>query len=98
TAGLAATVEDRTSDYALIAIQGPLAATILSRLTDTDLSELRYYAGYPAQVTGRPVLLARTGYTGEDGFEIFTDPQDAPLLWSALAEAGQADGLIPAGL
>ena len=44
------------------------------------------------------MLLARTGYTGEDGFEIFTDPQDAPGLWSALTEAGQADGLIPAGL
>ncbi len=54
----------------------------MSGLTDTDLSELRYYAGYPAEVAGRPVLLARTGYTGEDGFEIFTDPQDAtaPLV------------------
>jgi aminomethyltransferase len=96
--GRAARVEDRTSDYALIAIQGPRAEAILSGLTPTDLGELRYYAGYPAQVTGRPVLLARTGYTGEDGFEIYTEPQDAPALWSALTEAGQASGLIPAGL
>ena len=96
--GRAAQVKDRTSDYALIAIQGPRSAAILSGLTDANLGELRYYAGYPSEVAGRPVLLARTGYTGEDGFEIFTDPQDAPHLWSALTEAGQADGLIPAGL
>jgi len=97
-AGRAAQVDDHTSDYALIAIQGPRAAAILNDLTDTDLTELRYYAGYTASVTGRPVLLARTGYTGEDGFEIFADPQDATGLWNALAEAGQEAGLIPAGL
>ncbi|HET7018794.1 MAG TPA: glycine cleavage system aminomethyltransferase GcvT [Streptosporangiaceae bacterium] len=96
--GRAAQVEDRTSEYALIAIQGPRAPEILAALTDTDLTELKYYAGYPAVVAGRPVLLARTGYTGEDGFEIFTDPQDAAGLWSALTEAGQEAGLIPAGL
>jgi aminomethyltransferase len=96
--GLAAQVEDRTSEYALIAIQGPRAPEILAGLTDTDLTELRYYAGYPAVVAGRPVLLARTGYTGEDGFEIFTEPKDAAGLWSALTEAGQGAGLIPAGL
>src|SRR5215472_14249899 len=96
--GRAARVQDRTSDYALIAIQGPKAAAILASLTDTDLSELKYYAGYPAVVAGRSVLLARTGYTGEDGFEIFADPQDATSLWSALTDAGQDAGLIPAGL
>ena len=97
-AGRAAQVQDRTSDYALIAIQGPRAAEILQNLTGTDLSELRYYAGYPATVTGKEVLLARTGYTGEDGFEIFTDPRDAAGLWAALTEAGRPAGLIPAGL
>jgi aminomethyltransferase len=96
--GRAAQVQDRTSDYALIAIQGPRAAGILAALTDTDLTEVRYYAGYQAQVAGRPVLLARTGYTGEDGFEIFADPQDATGLWWALTEAGEKSGLIPAGL
>jgi aminomethyltransferase len=73
--GYAATVADRTDDYALIAIQGPRSPGILARLTDTDLTGLKYYAGYPATVAGRPVLLARTGYTGEDGFEIYAEPR-----------------------
>ena len=97
-AGYDATVADRTDDYALIAIQGPRAATILAPLTNANLAEVKYYASYPAQVAGRSVLLARTGYTGEDGFEIFTDPADAEHLWAELSKAGAADGLIPAGL
>jgi aminomethyltransferase len=97
-AGRDALVTDKTSDYALIAIQGPRAAAILSRLTSTDLAQVRYYASYPAQVSGRDVLLARTGYTGEDGFEIFAAPQDAEYLWTELSQAGQGDGLVPAGL
>jgi aminomethyltransferase len=98
SASLAAVVEDRTADYALIAIQGPASAGILATLTATDLQALRYYASYRAKVAGRDVLLARTGYTGEDGFEIFAAPDDAPALWAALTEAGQGSGLIPAGL
>jgi len=97
-AGYAATVTDRTDDYALIAIQGPRSAGILARLTDADLGQVRYYASYPATVADCQVLLARTGYTGEDGFEIFTTPQDADRMWQALTEAGTGDGLIPAGL
>jgi aminomethyltransferase len=97
-AGYDATVTDRTDDYALIAIQGPRAAAILAPLSSADLAEVKYYASYPAEVAGRSVLLARTGYTGEDGFEIFTAPQDAEHLWAELSQAGAADGLIPAGL
>jgi aminomethyltransferase len=97
-AGLAASVTDRTDDYALIAIQGPRAATILATLTDADLAAVKYYASYPATVAGRYVLLARTGYTGEDGFELFASPADAEPLWAALSEAGAAHGLQPAGL
>lgn len=93
-----ATVTDRTEDYALIAIQGPRAAAILAPLTSADLTEVKYYASYPAPVAGRDVLLARTGYTGEDGFEIFAAPQDAEHLWAELTKAGASDGLIPAGL
>jgi aminomethyltransferase len=93
-----ATVADRTDDYALIAIQGPRSPTILAGLTSTDLASVKYYASYPAQVAGRDVLLARTGYTGEDGFEIFAAPDDAEHLWEQLSEAGQKDGLVPAGL
>ncbi len=96
--GFAAAVTDRTDDYALIAIQGPRSPAILARLTDTDLTALKYYAGYPAIVESHDVLLARTGYTGEDGFEIYADPADATAIWTALTDAGSADGLIPAGL
>jgi len=97
-AGFDAAVRDRTDDYALIAIQGPRSAAILAPLTSADLAEVRYYAGYPAKVAGRDALLARTGYTGEDGFEIFAAPQDAEYLWAELSEAGAGDGLVPAGL
>ena len=97
-AGRAAVVEDRTDEYALIAIQGPASAGILATLTETDLPSLKYYASYEATVAGRDVLLARTGYTGEDGFEIFAAPDDAPSLWAALTEAGRDAGIVPAGL
>ncbi len=97
-AGYEATLADRTEEYALIAIQGPRAAAILAPLTSADLAEVKYYASYPAQVAGRGVLLARTGYTGEDGFEIFAAPEDAEHLWAELSKAGAGDGLIPAGL
>jgi aminomethyltransferase len=97
-AGFDATVTDQTDDYALIAIQGPHAAGILAPLTGTDLGEVKYYASYPAQVAGKDVLLARTGYTGEDGFELFARPADAESLWASLKLAGAGEGLIPAGL
>jgi len=97
-AGTGAQVTDRTDEYALIALQGPNAASILTPLTNADLATVRYYASYPATVAGREVLLARTGYTGEDGFELFTRPQDAEAIWAALTEAGAGHGLLPAGL
>ena len=93
-----AEVDDLTDDYALIAIQGPHACRILQPLADIGLDEVRYYTGQRAEVAGRKVLLARTGYTGEDGFELFTSPGDAEPVWMALAGAGEADGLVPAGL
>jgi aminomethyltransferase len=96
--GFKAEVLDRTSDYALIAIQGPNGVAILSSVTDIELDGLKYYASQPATVCGRPVLLARTGYTGEDGFELFCAPGDAETIWNGLTEAGANEGLIPAGL
>jgi aminomethyltransferase len=96
--GRDAEVADRTADYALIALQGPHAERILAPLTDADLTAVKYYASYPAAVAGYQVLLARTGYTGEDGFELFTRAQDAEPVWEALTAAGAADGLVPAGL
>jgi aminomethyltransferase len=97
-AKLDATVTDRSADFALIAIQGPRSAAILGPLTDADLTQVKYYASYPATVAGTSVLLARTGYTGEDGFEIFAPPAAAPGIWAALSAAGAEHGLVPAGL
>jgi aminomethyltransferase len=96
--GRRATLSDQTADYALIAIQGPRSAAILGGLTSADLETVRYYASYPATVAGADVLLARTGYTGEDGFEIFVAPEEAVRVWHALAEAGRGAELVPAGL
>jgi aminomethyltransferase len=96
--GLDTAVSDRTEDYALIAIQGPNAATILATVTPAELDGVKYYTSEQAAVCGRPVLLARTGYTGEDGFEIFCAPADAEPIWAALTEAGVDHGLLPAGL
>jgi aminomethyltransferase len=93
-----ARVADQTAEYALIAIQGPRAVRILAPLTDVNLDSVRYYAGHRGIVADCPVLLARTGYTGEDGFELFTRPGDAERVWVALARAGADDGLVPAGL
>ena len=97
-AGHEAEVRDQTDDYALIAIQGPHAARILGPLTDISLDGVKYYSGHRCTVAGQPVLLARTGYTGEDGFELFTVPDGVEALWAALAGAGAGDGLVPAGL
>jgi aminomethyltransferase len=97
-AAFKAGVLDRTSDYALVAVQGPNAANILARVTDIDLEGVKYYASHSATVCGRPVLLARTGYTGEDGFETFCAPADAEPLWAGLTAAGEDQGLVPAGL
>ncbi|WP_033437859.1 glycine cleavage system aminomethyltransferase GcvT [Saccharothrix sp. NRRL B-16314] len=96
--GFDTTVEDRSTDYALLAVQGPKATAILAGLTPTDLAGVKYYASYPTEVAGKSVLLARTGYTGEDGFELFVAPDDAPHVWQALLEAGAPHDLKPAGL
>jgi aminomethyltransferase len=97
-AGRDVTVLDRTDDYALIAVQGPRSAAILASLTPADLAAVKYYASYPVELAGRQVLLARTGYTGEDGFELFAAPGDAEHLWSKISAAGASHGLVPAGL
>ncbi|MFD7918742.1 glycine cleavage system aminomethyltransferase GcvT [Streptomyces sp. NPDC059740] len=96
--GFAASVRDDRDAYALIAVQGPQAAGILGALTDADLAGLKYYAGLPGTVAGHQALIARTGYTGEDGFELFVRPESAVALWEALTEAGRGAGLVPCGL
>lgn len=96
-------VEDVSDDYALLAVQGPASEAIVSStpgITDlgTPWAEQKYYAWADALFQGAPLLLARTGYTGEDGFELLVRAADAPALWDALVEAGQPHGLVPAGL
>ncbi|MEU2083388.1 glycine cleavage system aminomethyltransferase GcvT [Streptomyces albus] len=93
-----AEVRDDRDTYALIAVQGPAAAGIVKKLTGFDIDGLRYYAGERDVVAGKPALIARTGYTGEDGFELFTAAEDAVAVWEALTEAGRDAGLVPCGL
>ncbi|MEV7129283.1 glycine cleavage system aminomethyltransferase GcvT [Streptomyces sp. NPDC093260] len=97
-AGFDAEVRDDRDAYALLAVQGPASPAILQSLTDADLAGLKYYAGLPGTVAGVSALIARTGYTGEDGFELFVAPADAEKLWQALTDAGADAGLIPCGL
>jgi aminomethyltransferase len=92
------TIKNRSDEYALIALQGPKSPQILQGLTGVDLSALRYYHFAEGEVAGHPVMIARTGYTGEDGFELFVGPDRAADLWRKLLEAGKDAGLIPAGL
>ncbi|MDU4959591.1 MAG: glycine cleavage system aminomethyltransferase GcvT [Sporomusaceae bacterium] len=98
-AGFAVELQNRSDDTALLALQGPKAQAILTTLTDVDLDGLRYYRFYPkAAVAGATVLLSRTGYTGEDGFELYCRRQDAVGLWDAIMAAGKPFALLPAGL
>jgi aminomethyltransferase len=89
---------DRTEEIALLALQGPRAEAILQKLSEADLSELRYYRFAEAAVNGRPAVISRTGYTGEDGFELYVAAGDAPHLWRSILEAGDEEGVSPAGL
>ena len=91
-------VKDTTGEYALIAVQGPAAAGILAQLTALNLDAMKYYSGALGAVAGRESWVARTGYTGEDGFEVFCRPEDAEHVWSSLEEFGAPVGLVPAGL
>src|SRR6187431_261766 len=96
-------VVDATDDFSLIAVQGPRARAVLEatdRLEDFDhpLDELKYYAAVAASFDGHPVLIARTGYTGEDGYELLVPNAHAGALWDALLAAGEPIGLVPAGL
>ena len=96
--GWKAVLDDRSLATSLVAIQGPKAAAILAGLTDVDLEALRYYAIAEGTVGGVAALVARTGYTGEDGFELFVDWARGPEVWRILQEAGSAAGVIPCGL
>ncbi|KIA70922.1 aminomethyltransferase GcvT [Arthrobacter sp. MWB30] len=105
-AGFDVLVDDASAETSLVAVQGPNAEAILLKLVPAEqrslVTELKYYAAVEVSITfdggTQDLLLARTGYTGEDGFEIYIPNVDAPGLWEALLEAGEGHGLIPAGL
>jgi aminomethyltransferase len=101
-AGFDVTVVDESAETSLVAVQGPAAEAILLELVPAGeqdrVTDLKYYAFSQATVAGLPVLLARTGYTGEDGFELYVPNAQAVPLWTALLEAGQRHGMIPCGL
>lgn len=94
----AARVDDQSDRTALIAPQGPRAEELLAELTDADLATLGTYRSLSGSVASVACLIARTGYTGEDGFELFCDAQDAERVWQAVFEAGGRYGLLPCGL
>jgi aminomethyltransferase len=96
-AGDAAAV-DSSARYALLALQGPAALETLQPLTGVDLAAIRYYWFAHGEVAGVRAMISRTGYTGEDGFEIFVPPQSSDRVWQAILEAGRTSGVIPGGL
>lgn len=89
---------NRSADFALMALQGPHAVRIMEMLTDDPVTDLPYYGVMHATLGGLETIVARTGYTGEDGFEIFVDAEMAMALWENLLAEGEMHGLLPAGL
>jgi aminomethyltransferase len=87
-----------SSRYALIALQGPAAREVLQTLTGIPLAEIKYYWFTTGEVAGVRVTVSRTGYTGEDGFEVFVPPASAERVWDAILTAGKGAGVVPAGL
>lgn len=89
---------DVSDDLYMLALQGPKAEAILQPLADTDLAALPTRRGVEARLLGHPTLIGRTGYTGEDGFELYLPAAAAPAIWEALLNAGAPHGLLPCGL
>jgi aminomethyltransferase len=89
---------NRSDEFAQLALQGPRAAEILQKMTRVDLSKIATYRFAEGEIAGVRCIVSRTGYTGEDGFELYCDPKDAERLWGALVETGGPSGLKPAGL
>jgi len=82
----------------MIAIQGPLASQVVGKITDERIDDIPYFSWKNAEVAGVNAKIARTGYTGEDGFEFYATQDDTVAIWSALLTAGQEEGIAPIGL
>jgi aminomethyltransferase len=92
-------ITHRTDEIALLALQGPRAQEVLAGLTQAPLDAIRYYRFLDGvEVAGRRALVSRTGYTGEDGFELYVDARHALHVWEALLDTGRGAGILPAGL
>lgn len=92
-------IAEVSAEYAQLALQGPKAEAILQKLTEVPLAEIRFFHFRVAvDLDGVKTLVSRTGYTGEDGFEIYCSPAEAPCLWEKLLTEGQEEGLVPVGL
>src|SRR6266850_3860934 len=98
THGEGARWRDVSDATGLIAVQGPKAEALVGRLADVDVTRIGYYRFAPGKVAGVVALVSRTGYTGEDGFELYAAAVDTERLWNALLDAGRADGVAPIGL
>lgn len=98
TAAADAVAVDASSRYALLALQGPRALEVLQPLVGVDLDAMKYYWFAHGEVASVRATISRTGYTGEDGFEIFVPPQSADRVWQAILQAGESAGVIPCGL
>ena len=96
--GFDAEVDFASERYAQLAIQGPKALAVASRLTDLDLAGMRYYWFAHGDFAGIPAMVARTGYTGEDGFEVYLPPAAAEHAWQAILQAGRGESIRPCGL
>jgi aminomethyltransferase len=93
-----AEVSNTSANYSQLAIQGPKSLEVLQPLVDVDLGEIKYYWFKQGRVNGVSAIIARTGYTGEDGFEVYFDPAESERIWNKLLEAGNQHGLLPCGL
>ena len=91
-------IVNSSSRHALLAVQGPAAKGIVQELTSVDLQSIKYYWFAHGEVAGVRSIISRTGYTGEDGFELFISPQSAEKVWDAVLETGRAAGIVPVGL
>ncbi|MFH0902411.1 MAG: glycine cleavage T C-terminal barrel domain-containing protein, partial [Pseudomonadota bacterium] len=98
THGFDVTVKNISAETYMLALQGPLAEEILQPLTDTDLSKMPYHTARDGAVAGAPTLIARSGYTGEDGFELFFPATQATKVWDAIMEVGSPKGMLAIGL
>jgi aminomethyltransferase len=91
-------IRDVSSDYCQIALQGPASVGVLGPIAGFDPAGIRGFHFMEGTVAGRPAIISRTGYTGEDGFEIYAAPADGPAIWDAIMEAGSSAGILPIGL